>query len=127
MKSHIIYGIDFDGTVVTHEYPKVGTELPHVVTVLKALVHRGDRLILWTMRSGDTLEEAKDWFKEREIPLYGIQRNPDQDRWTESPKAYCHVYIDDAALGCPLVTPKKKKGRPYVDWEVVAELLGVKL
>ena len=58
-------------------------------------------------------------FKENEIPLYGIQTNPEQSSWTSSPKAFCHLYIDDAALGCPLVS----EHRDFVDWVKVREML----
>jgi hypothetical protein len=113
--------IDFDGTCVTHEYPRVGMDIG-AVPVLKELTERGHKLILWTMRSGERLQDAVDWFEQNEIPLYGIQRNPTQDNWTESPKAYAQLYIDDAALGCPLRQYHSAE-RPFVDWEVVRKLL----
>lgn len=124
----MIFGIDFDGTVVTHEFPDVGTEVPGAADVLRELVAAGHQLILWTMRSdgrpeGDFLAPAVDWFAERGIPLLGVNRNPTQYRWTGSPKAYAHCYIDDAALGCPLIHPDDGKSRPYVDWNLVREYL----
>lgn len=109
--------IDFDGTVVTHEFPEIGKEVPNAVRVLKALVEQGDRLILWTMRADEYLEAAVQWFAERDIPLFGVNRNPEQDEWTNSPKAYGQLYIDDAAFGCPLIYHAEH--RPYVDWGVV--------
>ena len=30
--------VDFDGTIVTHEYPKIGTELPFATETLKMLI-----------------------------------------------------------------------------------------
>jgi hypothetical protein len=42
--------IDFDGTCVAHEFPKVGKDIG-AVPVLKALVENGHNLILFTMRS----------------------------------------------------------------------------
>ena len=42
--------IDFDGTVVTHDFPAVGKDIGSV-PVLKRLVDNGHRLILFTMRS----------------------------------------------------------------------------
>lgn len=116
--------IDFDGTVVTHEFPEIGDEIG-AVPVLKRLVERGHNLILFTMRSngqshGDVLDEAVQWFKTRGIPLHGVQSNPNQD-WSDSPKAYGSLYIDDSALGCPLVEPEG--GRPYVDWKEVENRL----
>ena len=120
-------GIDFDGTCVTHEYPYVGKDIG-AVPVLKALVERGHKLILNTMRSdngnGNFLSDAVKWFEENNIELFGIQRNPTQDSWTSSPKVYANIYIDDAALGCPLVFDSEHSVRPYVDWVEVNRMLG---
>ena len=112
--------IDFDGTCVTHEYPRVGRDIG-AVPVLKALVAKGHHIILFTMRSGYTLLAAENWFQMHGIPLYGVNINPTQSRWTASPKAYGQLYIDDAALGIPLID--NGVDRLYVDWEGVAELL----
>lgn len=110
--------IDFDGTCVTHEYPEIGRDLG-ATTTLKTLVDNGHRLILLTMRSGKTLEDAKHWFEERGIILYGVNENPSQKRWTESPKVYANLYIDDANLGTPLIKNSIASDRPYVDWKLV--------
>lgn len=133
-----IFGIDFDGTVVTHEFPKVGKDIG-AVPVLKALVEQGHQLILFTMRSdfmnpesklpqiksvdGRHLTVAVEWFRKNGIPLYGINKNPTQHEWTKSPKAYAELYIDDAGLGCPLKFDPKLSKRPFVDWEVVKRIL----
>ena len=110
--------IDFDGTCVTHEYPEIGRDLG-ATTTLKTLVDNGHRIILLTMRSGKTLEDAKHWFEERGIILYGVNENPSQKRWTESPKVYANLYIDDANLGTPLIKNSIASDRPYVDWKLV--------
>lgn len=120
-----VIAVDFDGTCVTHEFPNVGREIG-AARVLKRMVEAGAKLILWTMRSNTgeypgSLTDAVNWFNSNDIPLYGIQRNPDQD-WTESPKAYAHIYIDDAALGCPLKQGVEGQ-RPHVDWVAVEALL----
>jgi hypothetical protein len=129
--------IDFDGTCVTHEFPKVGKDIG-AVPVLKELVENGHKLILFTMRSdkhdnkgfsscvpqihnGNFLTDAVNWFKQNDIPLHGIQINPQQTEWTTSPKAYGQLYIDDAALGCPLISGRHE--RPYVCWTSVREWL----
>lgn len=116
-----IIAVDFDGTCVTHEFPLVGRDIG-AAPVLLALSKAGAKLILWTMRSGDRLADAVAWFDLNGIPLFGVNNNPEQAAWTESPKAYAHLYIDDAALGVPLL-PGKGSERPYVDWKSVAELL----
>lgn len=113
--------VDFDGTCITHDYPKIGKEVG-AAKILRALVAKGHMLILFTMRSGKSLEDAVDWFKLNEIELFGIQRNPTQV-WTTSPKAYGHLYIDDAALGAPLKFDATLSNRPYIDWTEVESLL----
>jgi len=126
--------IDFDGTCVTHDYPRVGRDIG-AVPVLKELVKNRHLLILFTMRSSKQgvspvirkiekggIEDAIKWFSENDIPLYGIQINPGQQDWTSSPKAYGQLYIDDSALGCPLIYPEDG-GRPFVDWVKVREIL----
>ena len=118
--------LDFDGTCVTHEFPKVGKDIG-AVPVLKELVEKGHKLILHSMRgvgsdNVDYLYDAVKWFKDNDIPLFGINSNPTQGRWTSSPKAFAHLYIDDAALGCPL-TSSDISDSPYVDWIKVRELL----
>ena len=116
----MIIAVDFDGTCVTHEYPLVGREIGADI-VLKKLVENGHQLILWTMRSGIELEHAVQWFVDKGIPLYGVNENPTQKSWTDSPKAYAQLYIDDAALGCPLVHLDGE--RPYVNWVEVEKIL----
>lgn len=120
-------GVDFDGTCVTHEYPDVGADIG-AEPVLHRLVSAGHQLVLFTMRSGRELADAVQWFHDRDLPLHGVNHNPDQSSWTSSPKAYAKIYIDDAALGCPLIHKSSAARRPFVDWlEVESKLedLGV--
>lgn len=105
--------IDFDGTIVKHDYPAIGDLVPHAIETMKDLIKNGHRLILFTMRSNVPLTEAVDFLKANGVELYGVNANPTQRGWTHSPKAYAQIYIDDAALGCPLVTGDE---RAYVDW-----------
>jgi hypothetical protein len=121
-KEKINICIDFDGTCTTHDYPLIGKDIGSI-PVLRKLVESGHRLILFTMRSGKEQDDAVKWFKDNKIELYGIQTNPKQKEWTSSPKAYAHLYIDDASLGCPLIVDDKQHSRPFVDWNRVEEML----
>ncbi|WP_029903022.1 hypothetical protein [Prevotella sp. 10(H)] len=130
--------IDFDGTCVAHEFPQIGKDIG-AIPVLKELTDNGHRLILFTIRSDrrkkkkvgglevmveeNVLTEAVKWFENNDIPLYGIQKNPTQRFWTSSPKAYGQLYIDDAALGCPLISDDPEAERPYADWAKIREML----
>lgn len=116
-----IIAIDFDGTVVTHAYPEIGDDAG-AVPVLKELVANGCRLILFTMRSGSLLKEAEAWFRKRDIPLYAVNENPKQGRWTKSPKVHADLYIDDSALGCPIKFIDGAR-RPVADWVRIREQL----
>jgi|JI8StandDraft_2_1071088.scaffolds.fasta_scaffold76785_3 hypothetical protein len=118
----MIIAVDFDGTCVDHRYPDIGATAPSAVKVMKALVDKGNQLILWTMRSGDELEESLRWFAIHDIQLYGAQTNPTQAAWTASPKCYAHVYIDDAAFGAPVIHPEGFS-RPCIDWRIVHAVL----
>lgn len=137
----MIIAVDFDGTCVTHEFPRVGAEIG-AAEVLKELTDKGHKIILFTMRShpneinqnrtldgniinNDALQDAIDWFKKHDIPLFGVNENPTQKDWTSSPKPYAHIYIDDAALGVPL-KHDSLSDRPYVDWNIVKYYLHVK-
>ena len=117
----LVVAVDFDGTVVEHEYPDIGRDIG-AVPWLQALAGYGAKIILWTMRDGEDLVAAELWFARNSIPLFGVQRNPTQDAWTSSPKAYANIYVDDAALGCPLVLPTDGR-RPYVDWSIAGPQL----
>jgi len=119
----MIICVDFDGTMVDHRYPEIGKEVPYAVEYLKDLIKQHHRIILWTMRSGDELKQAADWMRERGIELYGVNENPTQQKWTQSPKAYGQMYIDDAAVGCPL-TEISGFSRPCVDWLTISDLIG---
>jgi hypothetical protein len=130
--------VDFDGTCVTHDFPRIGKDIG-AADVLRALTDVGHRLILFTMRSdviepksddpkiipigGNYLTAAVDWFMDNNIPLWGIQTNPNQKSWTHSPKAYAALYIDDAGIGCPLIIDPKVSDRPFVDWSAVRRIL----
>lgn len=113
--------IDFDGTLVSHQYPYIGKDIG-AVPVVKKLIDNGHNIILNTMRFDKTLDEAVDWCKSKGIVLYGVNINPTQRRWTKSPKVEADIYIDDAALGIPLFYDEEES-RPYVDWSLVEILL----
>jgi len=135
----MIIVIDFDGTCVTHEFPNIGKDIG-AEKVLKKLIQKGHKLILFTMRCnhtfipnshqpdiivepGNYLTEAVNWFKERDIPLFGIQKHPNQSGWTSSPKAYGHLIIDDIALGCPVKFDRNISDKPFIDWVRIEGML----
>lgn len=111
---------DFDGTLVTHQYPIIGRDIGAWPWVRKA----GEvaNLILLTMRSDDRLREAVIHSSKQGVTWWGINCNPTQWRWTNSPKVYAQLYVDDAALGVPLKQDFEDE-RPFVDWDLVGPAL----
>jgi len=119
--------VDFDGTIVDHAFPAIGKPVPHAIKWLKRFTLLGANLILFTTRSdgqkfGDVLTDAVNYLKSNDIELFGININPTQTTWTSSPKPFGHFYIDDAAVGCPLIHPKGFI-RPCVNWKKVGKFV----
>ncbi len=118
--------VDFDGTIVTHEFPKIGELIvfENGITsfqVLKELQEAGHELVLYTMRSGKYLQEAITYCKKHGLEFWAINKNPEQKDWTSSPKIYAHLYIDDAAAGAPMrMVPGCS--RPCVDWAKIRSI-----
>ena len=117
-KEEIPICVDFDGTCVTHDYPNLGKDVG-AQEVLQELLAAGHKLILFTMRDNKELDDAVKWFETNNIKLWGIQKNPTQHKWTSSPKAHGHIYIDDAALGCPLIFDPSIHEKPFVNWKAI--------
>lgn len=102
----MILAVDFDGTIVDHRFPDVGKPVPGAVKWMKRFQELGAKLILWTMRSdgrddgGNYLTDAVNYCRENGVEFY----------------------IDDAAIGVPLIKPIGF-ARPCVDWETVGPIV----
>ncbi len=126
----LVIAVDFDGTIAQHVFPKIGEPVFGAFAWMRKFQDAGAKLILYTMRSdgqnaGNVLSEAVEFCRKNGIEFWGINSNPEQLEWTTSPKAYAHYYIDDAAIGCPLIYPKV--GKPYVDWTIVGPIVFKKI
>ena len=68
--------VDFDGTIVEHEYPKIGKPIPFAIDVLKKLQYEDHHmLILWTVREGTLLDEAVEYCKNKGLEFYAVNKN----------------------------------------------------
>lgn len=113
-----IVAVDFDGTIVDHRYPEIGSYVPHALDTLHWMMSQDYKLILWTIRSGAKLDDAIILLSNEGIDFWGINKNPEQKSWSQSPKAYAALFIDDAAYGAPLIHPHGFN-RPCLDWSGV--------
>ena len=76
--------IDFDGTIVDHAYPQIGDPVPWANHYIKKFIDSGAKIILFTMRSDETLQEAVDYLNRNNISLFGVNVNPTQYTWTNT-------------------------------------------
>lgn len=110
----MLIAIDFDGTIVTHEYPAIGREIPFAIETLKKLQSDMQyRLVLWTVREGKELEEAVEFCRRRGLEFYAINSNyPEESREHNEPrKLKADLFVDDRNLG----------GLP--DWGVIYQMI----
>ena len=95
--------VDFDGTIVEHRYPKIGEEIPFATETLKILAQERHKLILWTVREGELLEEAIEWCRQRGVFFYSVNKDyPEEEKSHNgfSRKLKADLFIDDRNLGC---------------------------
>ena len=106
--------VDFDGTIVEHEYPEIGKEKLFAFETLRELQKQGHQLILWTFRAGTELQEAVDYCKKNGVVFYAVNESyPDEvlDDNT-SRKIDADIFIDDRNLG------------GFVEWSEVWKMIG---
>ncbi len=106
--------VDFDGTIVEHKYPKIGKTQLFAFETLKQLQKQEHKLILWTYRAGQELNEAVTFCKENGIEFYAINANHPEEKLDEtkiSRKIYADIYIDDRNIG------------GFLGWSKIWELL----
>lgn len=96
-----IIAVDFDGTIVKDEYPKIGAPQLFAFETLKKLEEKGYRLILWTLRDGKYLNEAVNFCKKNGIEFYAVNKNYPEEINNERTirKLHADIFIDDRNIG----------------------------
>jgi hypothetical protein len=100
--SGIKIAVDFDGTIVEHEYPGIGKEKLFAFQTLRELEKKGAQLILWTFRTGKELEEAVEYCRKNGLEFYAVNKNYPEEVFSEgsvSRKINADIYIDDRNIG----------------------------
>lgn len=96
-----VIAVDFDGTIVEHKFPDIGREMLFAFATLKALQQKGHKLILWTIRTGDTLNAAVEFCRKNGVEFYAVNKNyPEEEVDAKiSRKLNADIFIDDRNLG----------------------------
>jgi sugar phosphate isomerase/epimerase len=102
--------VDFDGTIVEHQFPAIGEPLEEAFETLKDLKAAGYVLILWTCREDSCryphkqyLKEAVEFCRKNGVEFdavnEAIQEEDFRDDDFKLRKPYAHYHIDDKNLG----------------------------
>jgi len=99
--TNIKIAVDFDGTIVEHQYPEIGKEKLFAFETLHELQKKGFKLILWTVRSGEKLEEAVEFCRSKGLEFYAVNKNYPEEVIDDDfvRKIEIDIYIDDKNVG----------------------------
>lgn len=104
-KEYTIYAVDFDGTLCESEFPGIGAPNIFLINHLIKRRKQGNKIILWTCRHGERLQEAVDWCSQHGLEFDAINENlPETLEYfggSESRKIHADVFIDDKAVNKP--------------------------
>jgi hydroxymethylpyrimidine pyrophosphatase-like HAD family hydrolase len=100
-KNSLIISVDFDGTIVEDKYPDIGPARIFAFETLLELQKKGHRLILWTYRSGERLDEAVAFCKKNGLEFYAVNNSYPEEKYDKriSRKINADIFIDDRNLG----------------------------
>ena len=96
-----VYAVDFDGTLCEGKYPLIGEPKQDIIDYVKSLQEDGHKIILYTCRTGDKLDEAVQWCKDHGITFDAVNENLKErieEYGTDPRKISADYYIDDKNL-----------------------------
>ena len=101
MPHSLTIAVDFDGTIVENKFPEIGKPKLFAFETLKKLQEDGHRLILWTYRAENKLEEAVEFCKNNGITFYAVNKSYPEEVFdaTISRKILADIFIDDRNIG----------------------------
>lgn len=122
--------LDFDGTIVEHNYPALGAPNPHALRVIAKLQANGHQLILNTYRADlndGSLEEALAYLNlsgevEPISEHLDLKVNPPRFDLDEALQLN-ELYIDNISEGTPMRRNKALEYGMMVDWIELERLL----
>lgn len=95
-----IIAVDFDGTLCKNAWPKIGEPIMAWIDYVKEQQRDGAKLILWTNRVGERLQEAVEWCKGQGIVFDAVNENlPEIIEYfgNDCRKIFANEYLDDRA------------------------------
>ena len=96
-----IIAVDFDGTLVEDKFPAIGKPIEKNWELLRKAQQGGAKIILWTSRDHERLDDAVKFCNERELYFDAINENLAECRVlfnNDTRKVYANEYWDDKAV-----------------------------
>lgn len=96
-----VIAVDFDGCLCHSEWPEIGLPAEGVLLRLREEQQRGAKIVLWTCRDGELLEQAVAWSAERGITFDAVNEQIPELKGifgNDSRKIYASEYWDDRAV-----------------------------
>jgi hypothetical protein len=123
--------LDFDGTVVEHNFPAIGAENPNAFNVISKLQKAGHELILNTYRVEIDIihvEEALEFINSSNLLIEPIKmylpKKLDPKPFDLSAAIDCNqLYIDDISQGIPMRRNEVLAYGLMIDWVTLEHLL----
>lgn len=100
-RNYTIFAVDFDGVLCENKWPEIGAPLEYNLCFIKELRRLGNKVILWTCRSGLRLDHAIEWCRERGIEFDAVNENLIEAVVAfggDTRKIYADYYFDDKAV-----------------------------
>ncbi len=99
--SNRIIAVDFDGTLCESAWPEIGQARSSVIAYVLDQQAAGAKLILWTNRVGERLDEAVKWCAAHGLIFDAVNENlPEivEAFGGDTRKVFANVYLDDRAM-----------------------------
>jgi hypothetical protein len=106
----MIFAVDFDGTIVDHEFPEIGMPKEGAIDTLIALQENEHQVIIWTCRCGTHLVDMMRWLNDRGFRPDAVNCNVIPAIGYGVPKIYADVYLDDRSFP------------PFTNWQWVRDV-----
>lgn len=113
-KKNKIIAVDFDGTLCENKWPEIGAANDELIEYLKKRQASGDKIILWTCRVGELLQQAVRFCYNRGLIFDAVNENlPETLEWMndDSRKIFANEYIDDRNVPIDICREKSSMER----------------
>lgn len=111
----MIIAVDFDGTLCKNCWPEIGEANWRLIRWLAEQRRKGDKVILWTCRTGEMLDKAVMWCLDNGLRFDAVNANlPERimQYGNDCRKVSADLYLDDRSAYIDRISPFPVYVRP---------------